>query len=60
MDFLLSQLEYQAHPLLGGTPTAYGQWEPLHGGQGTISLEYQTYTSANLFDTLVTGLPSPP
>ena len=30
---------------------------PLHsGGQGSISLEYQTYTSAYLFDTLVTGL----
>ena len=31
-------------------------WEPLHGGQGLISLEYQTYTSAHPFDTLVTGL----
>ena len=28
---------------------------PLHGGgQGSISLEYQTYTSAYLFDTLLT------
>ena len=30
---------------------------PLHGGQGSISLEYQTYTSAHPFDTLVAGLP---
>ena len=31
----------------------------LHGGQSSISLEYQTYTSAHLFDTLVTGMPLP-
>ena len=30
-------------------------WEPLRGGQGSISLEYQTYTSAHPSDTLVTG-----
>ena len=41
---------------LGGTPTAHRRWEPLHSGQGSIYLEYQTYTSAYLFDTLVTGL----
>ena len=28
----------------------------LHAGQGSISLEYQTYTSAHPFDTLVTGM----
>ena len=28
----------------------------LHGGQGSISLEYQTYNSAHPFDTLVTGM----
>ena len=28
----------------------------LHGGQSSISLEYQTYTSAHLFDTLVAGM----
>ena len=33
--------------------------EPLQGGQGSISLEYQTYTSAHLFDTLVTGMAHP-
>ena len=27
---------------------------PPQGGQGSIYLEYQTYTSAYLFDTLVT------
>ena len=39
-----------------GAPTAHGRWEPLHGGQGSISLEYQTCTSPYPFDTLVTGL----
>ena len=47
---------YKTHPPLGGTPTAHGRWKPLHDGQGSISLEYQAYTSAYLFDTLVTGL----
>ena len=28
----------------------------LHGGQGGTSLEYQTYTSAHPFDTIVAGL----
>ena len=37
-------------------PTAHERWVLLHGGQGLISLEYQTYTSAHPFDTLVTGL----
>ena len=36
------------------SPTA--RWEPLHGGQGSISLEYQPYTSAHLFDTQVTRM----
>ena len=31
----------------------------LYGGQGSISLEYQTDTSAYLFDTLVSGLAQP-
>ena len=37
-------------------PTAHEQWVLLHGGQGGTSLEYQTYTSAHLFDTIVAGL----
>ena len=41
---------------ISDSPTAHRRWEPLHGGQGSISLEYQTYTSAHPFDTLVTGL----
>ena len=28
----------------------------LHGGQRSVSLEYQTCNSAYLFDTLVTGM----
>ena len=43
-------------PTVRGQPTVHGQWVPLHGGQGSISLEYQTYTSAYPFDTLVTGM----
>ena len=39
-----------------GAPTAHGRWVPLHGGQGSISLEYQTCTSPYPFDTLVTGM----
>ena len=42
---------YRTHPPLGGTPPAHGLWEPLHGGHGSISQEYQTYTSAHLCDT---------
>ena len=38
-------------------PTAHEQWVLLHGGQGGTSLEYQTYTSAHPFDTIVAGLP---
>ena len=34
-----------------GPPTVHGRC-----GQGSISLEYQTCTSAYLFDTLVTGM----
>ena len=56
---LLWRSECRTHPPLGGSPTAHGRWEPLHGGQELISLEYQTYTSAYLSDTLVTGLPPP-
>ena len=43
-------------------PTAHEQWVLLHGGQGGTSLEYQTYTSAHPFDTIVAGLedPAPP
>ena len=37
-------------------PTAHEQWVLLHGGQGGTSLEYQTYTSAHPFDTIVAGL----
>ena len=37
-----------------GAPTARERW--VHGGQGSISLEYQTYTSAHPFVSLVTGL----
>ena len=40
-------------------PTAHEQWVLLHGGQGGTSLEYQTYTSAHPFDTIVAGLPPP-
>ena len=54
-DLRLWRSECRTHPLVGGSPTTHGRWEPLHGGQGGISLEYQTYTSAYLFDTLVTG-----
>ena len=39
-----------------GAPTARERWVLLHGGQSSISLEYQTYTSAYLFDTLISGL----
>ena len=55
-DLRLWRSECRTHPLVGGSPTTHGRWEPLHGGQGGISLEYQTYTSAYLFDTQVTGL----
>ena len=37
-------------------PTVQGLWEALRWGQGSISLEYQTCTSAYPFDTLVTGM----
>ena len=41
-----------AHP----AHRAHDRWVLLRGGQGSISLEYQTYNSAHPFDTLVTGL----
>ena len=54
-------LQWRTHsPTGGGPPTAHGRWVPLHGGQGSISLEYQTCTSPHPFDTLVTGMPQPP
>ena len=43
-------------PTVREPPTAHKQWVLLHGGQGSISLEYQTYTSAHPFYTLVSGL----
>ena len=50
-------LQWRTHsPTGGGPPTAHGRWVPLHGGQGSISLEYQTCTSPHPFDTLVTGM----
>ena len=36
-------------------PTSSTGGGRLHGGQRSVSLEYQTCTSAYLFDTLVTG-----
>ena len=36
-------------------PTPCKGWAHLQGGQRSVSLEYQTCTSAYLFDTLVTG-----
>ena len=46
----------QTHPPCGShPPLTSGGWLP-HGGQGSISLEYQTYNSAHLYDTLVTGM----
>ena len=38
----------------GGSVEAQGRG--ASHGQSSISLEYQTYTSAHLFDTLVTGM----
>ena len=38
------------------TNIRYAQEHGEHGGQGSISLEYQTYNSAHLYDTLVTGM----
>ena len=55
-DLRLWRSECRTHPPVGGSPTARGRWEPLHGGQGGTSLEYQTYTSAHPFDTIVAGL----
>ena len=59
---LIFQIATEAGPptARGHFYAAPGRWEPLQGGHGSISLEYQTYTSAYLFDTLVTGFPHPP
>ena len=41
-------------------PSAREQYKVLlHGGQGSISLEYQNWTSTHLFYTLVTGMALP-
>ena len=56
VNLRLWRSECRTHTPVGGSPTAHGRWEPLLCGQGGISLEYQTYTSAYLFDTLVSGL----
>ena len=42
--------------LRGNRPLPTAQEHGEHGGQGSISLEYQTYNSAHLYDTLVTGM----
>ena len=42
-------------PTVRAGPTPYTGWARLQGGQRSVSLEYQTCTSAYLFDTLVTG-----
>ena len=53
----VDMLQWRTHsPTRRGTPTVHGRWEALHGGQGSISLEYQTCTSPYPFDTPVTGL----
>ena len=44
-------------PTVREGPTPYTGWAHLQGGQRSVSLEYQTCTSAYLFDTLVTGKP---
>ena len=43
-------------PTVRAGPTPYTGWARLQGGQRSVSLEYQTCTSAYLFDTLVTGV----
>ena len=46
-------------PTTQGALTVHGLWEALHavhGGQRSISPEYQTYTFPHPFDTLVTGM----
>ena len=53
-------LQWGTHsPTVRGTPTVHGLWEALRCGQGSISLEYQTYNSPHPFDTFVTGMPHP-
>ena len=40
----------------GGRPTLHGGWASVHGGQRSISLEYQICPPPYPFDTLVTGM----
>ena len=42
-------------PTMREGPTPCKGWAHLQGGQRSVSLEYQTCTSAYLFDTLVAG-----
>ena len=46
-------------PTMREGPTPCKGWAHLQGGQRSVSLEYQTCTSAYLFDTLVTGKARP-
>ena len=56
-EWWVDLLQWRTHSPTGrGQPTAHGRWVALHGGQGSISLEYQTCTSPYPFDTLVTGM----
>ena len=50
----LAMLRPHSHPVRAG-PTPYTGGVRLQGVQRSVSLEYQTCTSAYLFDTLVTG-----
>ena len=51
----LVMLRPHSHPVRAG-PTPYTGGARLQGVQRSVSLEYQTSTSAYLFDTLVTGM----
>ena len=42
-------------PTVQAGPLVYGEAR-VHGGQRSVSVEYQTRTSAYLFDILVTGM----
>ena len=50
VESLLCRSDNWTHSPLGGSPNT------LRSGQRSISLEYQPYTSAHLFDTQVTGM----
>ena len=50
----LAMLRPHSHPVRAG-PTPYTGGARVQGVQRSVSLEYQTCTSAYLFDTLVTG-----